>query len=155
MPSIQNIVLKGDPLRKEALSSAVVTPGDLIEFDGSGAVQRHANAGQNAAPRFAVEEDFMGDEITDNYASGDRVQFVVARNGDEIYALLASGQNVTQGALLESAGNGALRAATVPSGNAQVYTNAIVAAALEDVDNSGGDASGPHNNATRIKVEVV
>ena len=151
---IQNIILKGDPIRKEELAASVITPGDVVEFTSADTLQRHGTAGANAAPRFAVEEDFVGDEITDNYAAGDRVQYVVARQGDELYALLASGQNVAKGAFLESAGDGLLQAYTNQSG-ANIFPNAIVCSALEDKDNSGGDADGPHGTATRIIVEVV
>ena len=58
------------------------------------------------------------------------------------------------GDFLESAGTGALRAYTNQSGQ-NVYVAALVAVAREDKNNTGGDAAGPHNNATRIKVEVV
>jgi hypothetical protein len=147
------IVLKGDPLRKEALAGAALTPGDLIAFS-SGAVIRHANSGQNAAARFAVENDLIGSGIADNYPSGDVVKFVLSRPGDEIYGLLASGQNVSQGDFLESDGSGCFQAYTNQSGQ-NVYVRAIVAAAAEDKDNSSGDADGPHDGATRIKLEVV
>ena len=147
------IVLKGKPLRKEAPAGAAVTPGDLVDFS-SGDLIRHANAGQNAAPRFAVENDLIGSGITDNYASGFTMRYVMSSPGDEVYGLLASGQNVSQGAFLESAGNGSLQAYTNQSGQ-NVYVAAIVAVAAEDKDNSSGDATGPHDGATRIRLEVV
>lgn len=148
------IVLKGDPLRKEELAGGAISPGDLIELNSSGVVVRHATAGANAVPMFAVEMDLIGSGITNSYPSGDTVKFVVSRPGDEIYALLASGQNVAKGAFLESAGNGALRAYTQQSGS-NVFPAAIVAKAVEAVNNTAGDATGPHNTAKRIKVEVV
>lgn len=152
MPNV--IVIKGDPLRKEDLAGAAITPGDLIELNSSGVVVRHSTAGGNAVPMFAVEMDLIGSGITDSYPSGDTVKYAVFRPGDEVYALLASGQNISKGAFLESAGTGALRAYTQQSGG-NVYPAAIVAKAVEAVDNSSGYASGPHDNAKRITVEVV
>jgi hypothetical protein len=78
----------------------------------------------------------------------------MSRAGDEIYALLASGQSVSEGDFLQSAGNGALTDYVNQSGQ-NVYTAAIVGVAAEDKDNTAGDANGPHNNATRIRLEVV
>lgn len=147
------IVLRGTPFLKEAQAGAAVTPGDLVYFS-SGNLIRHANSGQNAAPYFAVENDLIGSGIADNYASGYTMRYVVGRPGDEVYGLLASGQSVSQGDFLESAGNGSVQAYTNQSGQ-NVYAAAIVAAAAEDKDNSSGDADGPHNGATRIRLEVV
>ncbi len=148
------IVLKGHPLRKEAQADASLFPGDLIEFSANEKLVQHANAGQNAMPNFAIEMELIGSGIADSYISGATVLYGVFRPGDEIYGLLASGQSVSKGAFLESAGNGALRAATTASG-ASVYVAAIVAVAKEDVNNSAGDADGPHDNAARITLEVV
>jgi len=152
MPNV--IVIKGDPLRKEELAGAAITPGDLIELNSSGVVVRHSTAGGNAVPMFAVEMDLIGSGVADSYPSGDTVKFAVFRPGDEVYALLASGQNVAKGAFLESAGTGALRAYTQQSGG-NVYPSAIVAKALEAINNTSGDSTGPHDNASRIIVEVV
>ena len=120
----------------------------------SGNLIRHATSGGNAAPRFAVENDLIGSGITDNYASGNTMRYVMSRAGDEIYGLLASGQSVSQGAFLESAGTGALQAYTNQSGQ-NVYAAAVVAVAAEDKNNTAGDATGPHDNAARIRLEVV
>lgn len=147
------IVLKGTPEKREELASGTITPGDLVQIS-SGAMQRHANSGRNAAPMFAVEDDVIGSGITDNYGSGNRVKYVLAKAGDLIYGLLASGQSVSEGDFLESAGNGALQAYSNQSGQ-NIYPQAIVAYAAEDKNNSSGDASGPHDNATRINLEVV
>ncbi len=148
------IVLKGHPLRKEAQADAELWPGDLIEFSANEQLVEHANAGQNALPSFAIEMELIGSGIADSYISGATVLYGVFRPGDEVYGLLASGQNVSKGAFLESAGNGALQTYTNQSG-ANVYTAAIVAVANEDKNNSAGDADGPHDNATRITLEVI
>ena len=154
MPNV--IILRGDPEHqyKEAQADAAVTPGDLIKFSTNENLIRHDGAGQNAVPSFALSMELIGSGIADSYASGATTRYVVARPGDEIYALLASGQNVTKGAFLESAGNGALRAYSNQSGQ-NVYAAAVLGTANEDKNNAAGDASGPHNNATRIRLEVL
>jgi hypothetical protein len=154
MPNV--IILRGDPEHqyKEAQADAAITPGDLLKFSANEKLVRHDAAGQNTGAVFALEMELVGSGIADSYASGATVRYCVARAGDEVYALLASGQNVTKDAFLESAGNGALRAYTNQSGQ-NVYAAAVVGVANEDKDNSSGDATGPHNNATRIRVEVL
>ncbi len=128
----KKIILKGDPIRKEDEAGGVITPGHLLNYDASGDLVAHATAGGNAAPAFAVEQDFLGKTINDNYASEDRVQYVVARPGDEIYAFLAALQSVLKGAFLESAGNGSLREHS-PSA-ASVAEQAIAAALVTGVE---------------------
>lgn len=154
MATPKNIVLKGDPIRKEAAAgTSGIKPGMLLEWDGNGDLQPHDDAGQNAAPMFAVEEDFLGSDIESEYADEDRVQYVMTRQGDEIYAWLDSGENVDKGAFLESAGNGHLKEHTPQevnedgTSNYSIYTRAIVAQAMEDVDAG--------TSTKRIRVEVV
>src|SRR3990170_7472075 len=160
----KTVVLKGDPVRKEGVAAEAVTPGHLIEFVPSGAdagkLRKHASAGQNAAHMFAVEEEFVGDDIDTAYAASDTVQYVAARPGDEVNALVAAAAAaIVKGNFLESAGNGTVRKHTVPSQAVNEggtnsytitqYTRAVVGQALEAVDNSGGGTAG------RIKGEVL
>lgn len=134
------IVLKGDPIRKEGLAGQAITPGQLLEwFAGPDRLMLHSTSGGAAQAMFAVEEDIVGDEISDAYASGSTVQYVVARKGDEIFAYLASGQNVAKGTALMSNGSGQLTTRT--------STNYVVAFAHEDKDATGG--------AARVRVEVA
>lgn len=122
MPS--NIVLKGDPIRKEAVTAgAAITPGFLLDVDTQGRVLHHASSGGNAEPRFAVEQDFLGGGIGDDYGTADRVQYVVCRPGDEVYAMLANAQNVAIGDYLDSNGDGRLKEhAPVYATNARLTT---------------------------------
>ncbi|TMV49370.1 hypothetical protein FE783_12705 [Paenibacillus mesophilus] len=149
-------VLKGDPLRKEgAAGAAGIIPGHLVTRNSAGAYVVHGTAGGNAAPTFAAEQDFLGSDINTAYASGDRVQVNYFRPGDEVYTFLDAGQNAANGAYLESSGDGTLRVHTAPSINeggsatVTVNTRAIVARALEAVNNSGG------SDPVRIKAEVL
>lgn len=133
-------VLKGDPIRKEGVAGAAVTPGQLVDFDDEGKKIPHSNTGGTAAKAFAAEQDFLGSNIDTPYSVGDQVQYNVFRPGDEVYAFLANGQNVKKGQYLESAGNGALKA---------LDTGFAVGRAIESVDNSAGA------EPVRIKVEVL
>lgn len=152
----KTILLKGDPLFKEALTSGAVTPGNLVQLNSSGVLVRHANAGQNAIPLFAYENELIGSGIDTAYVTGNRGRYFAARPGDEVYAILASGQNVASGAFLESNGDGTLRAYTNQSGQ-NVYTAAVVGVSLEAKNNTNGDSAGPPAataGATRVKLEV-
>ncbi len=167
MPS--TIVLKDyTKIRKELVANAAITPGMLIERMSTDKARAHASAGQNVTPiMFALEDELQGKTIDDNYAAADRVQCGIFRAGDEVYAILRDGENVSIGDKLESNGDGNLRkhvadAHTDSSGNKEditVYGNAIVAIALEalDLSQSSGDegSSGAAGFNKRIKIEIV
>ena len=149
------ILLKGDPIPKEyaLMSSVDITPGMLCEITTTGKIRPHATAGGNASPLFA-QQAFSNPErdIDDAYTADDeQVHALYCRRGDEIYALLATGNNVAIGALLESNGAGALRAYTAPdpdSDSGTIMESSAICRAKEAVNNSSG------SNA-RIRVEVI
>lgn len=148
------VILKGDPLRKEAACvTAAVKPGMLIDRNAAD-VQPHPSAGQNASPMFALENALIGDDIDHDYLVGENVLFGFFRPGDEVNTLLADGENAAAGALLESDGAGALQVHApqpVAEGGAANYTlyyRAPVVRALEALNNATG-------NPARIKVEVL
>lgn len=149
------ILLKGDPIAKEADATEAITPGDLVErYNNSGSVglRKHSTAGGNAGRLFAKENDIAGDDLNDDYASGEVVQFWACRPGDEVYAWLADGENASIGSFLESNGDGTLKVADEDGDSAGLErTQSIVAIALENVNLSAS------SNTTdgRIKVEVV
>lgn len=136
----------GGAIRKELVAGGTITPGMLVERTSSDTAQAHSTPGGNAATAFASENDLVGDGIDDDYDSGDTVQLRYCQRGEEVYALLADGEDVSIGAQLESDGTGALQEHT-PVGS-DVQANAIVAIALEAINNASGDV-------VRIKVEVV
>ncbi len=142
----KTIVLKADPFPLQKLGKATavaITPGYLLQYDSvAGQIEAHSSSGGNAARLFAIEDALQGKEIGDNYAVSAQVQFVCARLGDEIYAMLKDGQNITRGQYLESNGDGTLIA----------YSSGFpVAVALEAVD-----LSASANTAdARIKVEIM
>lgn len=147
MASPKTILISGQGHRKEGVTDEAVTPGHLLELGGGNDLQKHATAAGNAAPMFALENDLVGDGIDNAYAAGETVQYVIAQPGAVIYALLAYGENVAIGAMLESASAGALQASVADSSDVQ--TEAIVARALEAVNNTTTDSE------ARIKVEVL
>lgn len=147
------IVLKSPNGRyDEAIAAAAITPGHLLEITsadqvrGLNTVQKHASAGGVAAPMFAIEDALQGNTIDDDYAADAIVRLWHALPGDEIYALLADGENVTVGDELQSNGDGTLSKATGTN-----LETGHVAEALEDVDLTTGTSTADG----RIKVRIV
>lgn len=137
-----------------AAADAIITPGDLIEVSATGVI-RHATAGGNAETMFAVNAADQNRDIDSDYAAGEDVPFVVAGRGSVINArVAAAAAAIDVGDSLESAGDGTLRKHTPMAidegGSAEltVNLNAIVAVAIEAVDNSGGASP------VRIKARV-
>ena len=142
------IALKGVPeINEEDTAAAAITPGDLMDYDGSGNWIRHAGAGLNAVPSFALERDELGSGVLVAYASGDIVKAGTFHTGQRVYATLSSGENVAKGALLESDGAGLLQALVTDAATDDTQRVSVVARAMEAVNASAG--------ALRIRVEVV
>ena len=134
------IALMGQPIQNEdAAAAEAITPGMLVTLNGSGLVIKHATAGGNTPRNFAMERDEMGKTIDDAYAIGDTVKVGAFSGGMRVNALLATANNAGIGALLESAGTGALR--LLAAGTA-------VARALEALNNVSGSNS-------RLRVEII
>lgn len=154
----KTIVLKGKGIRNEAVANAAITPGHLVELMSTGKIRVHATAGGNAEKAFAVEDDLQGKTIADAYAANAVAQYEVFGPGCEVNALIANGQNIAIGTKLESAGDGTLQAHTADvdlnnsSANFTVYTNQIVAVAMEACDMSGSSAVDPSG---RCRVRII
>ena len=155
----KQVIIKSEGTQIKAnIANESITPGHLIEFIGGSAatasqLKKHATAGGNAQKRFALEQDYIGGTgtaggaLSKTYASGDEVNYLTAKTGDEINALIKASENVGVGSLLESNGDGTLRIHTPASaGAAPVQANRIVAMAL-DSSNVG--------TVARVRVEVV
>lgn len=133
MTSAQNpktIILAGGGVRREGVAGGTITPGMLISGPDSALVP-HGDAGNLAQAAFALEYDLTGRSITDDYSAGDQVLYSVLKEGSEVYAILADGEDVSKGDPLASNGDGKLAAAAA--------TNFVVARALEDKTASGED----------------
>jgi hypothetical protein len=151
-------------IQKEANAASTIAPGMLIEYTSAGKFQPHSSAGQNAVALFAIEDALQGNGIDDTYSSGDPVRGWFPQRGEEVFAILKDGENITKGDMLESGGSGYLQKHTEDvdasaAGATTIYSHQIVGIALESVDLSGSSAaesSGglgyPYN---RIKVLIV
>lgn len=120
-------------------ASEAITPGMMIE--------RFANAGVNrwrkstltglANVCYALDHPMANKGVDDAYAAGDLVQALIAKPGDAVWALVASGATIAFGAPLSDAGNGYVKAAS----------GVTTAHALETI-------TSPYSTPTRIRIEV-
>ena len=151
----------------EIEAAAAITPGMVLELTSAGKVKAHSSAGGNAPAYIALEDELQGNSIEDAYANGDKVQVWFGVPGEEALLILADGQNVAIGDLLESNGAGYLQkhVADVESfesneaGSITVYPKQIICQALEAKnlsDSSGAESSdGVLGYNKRIKVRIV
>ena len=148
----KSIILK-DFLKvfEEYEAAGTITPGMLIEYTSAGKVQAHSSAGANVIPMLALEDELQGNDIDDDYSSGDQVQCWIPQRGAQALLMVADGQDISVGDLLESDGNGKVQAHAADSAGT-LYPKQIVGEALEAVDMSGSSAADPSG---RIKVRIL
>lgn len=116
----RSVILQGHPIiNEDGTASAAITPGYLVQ--GVTSIAPHSTGGGNAARAIALERDELGTGIdstyagtntgtgSPNYAIGDVVKIGVFAPGQRFVGYIASGQNVTAGDFLESAGDGTFR----------------------------------------------
>jgi hypothetical protein len=86
-----SVLVKGDPLTKDAQSRVQTSPGELAGFDASGELE----PGGTDQPRF-VKESPPKYAFDTNLPAGN-VEFYLCRQGDEVRALVtqATGAQVT------------------------------------------------------------
>lgn len=145
--SANQIHLIGEFRREEALASAEVKPGMLLELDSDGKVKPHATQGGYAERAVAVEDALQGDTVSDTYASGALVSFNLEAPGAECQMLLEAGQNAAIGERLISSGNGKL---ICENAETSVNIQQLIAVALEALDLSQtGDVD------TLIRVRIL
>ena len=149
-------VKKYSDVIEEMVANAAITPGHLVEVMSTGKVRKHATAGGNVLPMFALEDELQGNDIDTDYDAADQVQVWIPGRGDIVYAFLKNGEDVAIGDFLESAGNGELQkhtAEAVSGGESyNVIEEAIVGVAVEAVDMSGSSGVDPDG---RIKVRII
>lgn len=147
---MNTVFLKGRGIRKEAISSAAITPGNLVDIASTGLLEKHGTKDGNAIKAFAFENEHIGGTIDTDWASGDQVIYEIMPAGAEIYALVpANAPAIVIGDYLTSNGDGTLIKATAAPATTQAQRASIVARAIEAVDNSAVGA------ISRIQVEVV
>jgi hypothetical protein len=153
-------------IHNEYDANAAITPGMLIELMITNKVRAHSSAGNNALPMFALENDLQGNDIDDAYSEDDKVQCWIPRRGDEVFAILADGENVAIGQFGDSNGDGYLRRHVVEeetwavseAGTVLVRPLQIVCIFLEAKDlsgSSGAESSGATAYNKRIKVRII
>ena len=135
------VVLLGNELvtqNEDNKAAEAITPGHLINYDSNGDWVKHATAGGDTARRFALEREELGQDMNDDYAIADTVKAGLCPRGVRVNSIIASGQNITKGNFLESAGDGTLRVLAAGTRLAQ---------ALESINANAG--------AARLRVEIV
>ena len=97
-----------------------ITPGMLVELHNDGTTLKwgvHDSANEPVARAVALDQIALNKGVDDAYAAGDLVNVGYFAAGDRFWGLIPSGQNITQGALLQSNGDGKLKAySTGPGG---------------------------------------
>lgn len=138
----KTILLKGDPLHKEAKASGTIYPGMLIEYvTNDETVRAHATGGGRCAAMIALENSLEGNEVGDYYSTGDRVQYAHLRPGDEFLAYIDNHETAAVGTFLESNGNGYFRVAEPDSSVGVTVTGSVKAMALEAKAGTGSSRS--------------
>lgn len=144
------VILRGTPIRTEGVATEAITPGYLIEGFGT-SIAKHSTSGGNTRKAFALINDLVGDDIDDDYDSGDTVQIGLFRSGDKMNGVLATSQTIVAGDPLESNGDGTLKkhdpSVDTSSSSVDVYRDGIVGYAAEAVSTTSSTA--------RIEVEVA
>jgi len=150
------VILRGDAEIKGGVAGAAITPGALIDAGNEAAIVVHAGAGLNAEKTFALPQDYIGQGVTTDIATGDDMQYASFDAGSEVACLIAIGAAaIVAGDYLQSAGDGTLKkfvpqavdvGATVA---VTVEPLMIVGRAYEAIDNSAGAA------VARIRVAIV
>lgn len=149
----KTIILKGDGVAKEGIAVDTIKPGMLLEISSgvtglpnkTYVATHNSSSARKGGLRVAREMELTGGTIDDEYEAGDIVLFTVLKPGSEFFGLLAagSGNDVVAGDELMSNADGTLAKKT--------STNAVVAIALQHVDNDPGTGGA----AVRIKAEAV
>ena len=106
------IFLGGDRTVVNDLAAKVaLTPGFLVERNNTGGVIRWQLATTDVAgpPAVATDQSMLNKGVDDNYAIGDLVEVSILHKGATAWMFVASGQNISAGNLLGSAGDGTLK----------------------------------------------
>lgn len=135
----------GGPMTEvnDIAASEAISPGHLVlRFNNAGVVRykKHDGAGVNAVRAVAREHSMGNKSIADAYAANDLVEVGEGGPGSSWLMIIASGQNIAAGALLESAGNGTLRV---------LGSGVALFSALENKNNAAGPGD------AYIRVEAV
>lgn len=92
-------------------AGGTITPGDLIKYASDGDFEVHDDEGGPALAMFAIEDEYQGNDIDDDYSSGDRVIARIMVRGERVRCNIttSSPTSVAIGDKLISNGDGTLR----------------------------------------------
>jgi len=121
MSTKRSVILKGCPeVNEEGTASEAIKPGYLVK--GVSTIAKQTGTTGSVPKAVALERDELGTGIDNTlqgsgtvsafYASGDQVKIGVFKSGEEATMFVASGQDIDEDDLLESAGDGTLAAGT-------------------------------------------
>lgn len=147
---------------EEFIAAGAIYPGMVVEMDSAGKAKAHATAGGNVVPLMvALEDELQGKGIDDAYAAADKVQVWIPYSGDVFYGIIADGQTIAKGDLLESDAGGRLikHVPDEDSGGTgrAIIQSAIVGVALDAVSTAAGSEDSDINFLSiyrRIPVRV-
>ncbi len=152
--NFEKVLLIGDPNQTERDANTSITPGMLVELNSSNEVLPHNTAGGWSDKWVAVESALTGDDMDHVYLAGEVVFINVCKPGDEVFMLVADGENIAIGDDVESDGNGKVRSVFGGESGAGggVHLNKVGRAmtALDMTDSSGGDPT-----VKRIRMRIV
>lgn len=130
-------------VQKELKCAEAIVPGMLAKRNTDGEAIKHDASAQYPVPMYLFEDELQGNGIDTQVESGEPGQFIIPNRGDVIQAILADGEDVSIGDLLESNGDGSLKKGSTKP----------VAIALEAIDLS--DTSGPEDDLLGYDERIV
>lgn len=144
-------VSSGIGVEKRHRAGAAITPGMLVEmYEVTNELKWRANASATelCARSVMIDKPYETDNtgIDDAVAANENVHVAYLQPGDEFLSKVVSGETVAIGTLLQSNGNGWLKAATVTTQAAQLGW----LQAIEELNGAAAIASD-----TRCRVRVV
>lgn len=142
----RTIVLKGEGTNEEATASGAITPGDVLELTtaSTDTVKRQATANATEEILVAVEDVLQGNGVSDDYSSGDKVQYRIPRRGDRMALQVADGQKVTKG---DNVGF------DTADGKVKTYASGtLIGVAIETVDMSDSSGADPSSALCSVRI---
>ena len=151
-PRASNMILLSPPhqvenqIENRYRTSEAATPGHLAEMHDDGGElkwRKSASATEYQRPAVYLENGMMNKGIDDAWAADDLARVAFLQPGDIFNALIASGQDISFGEYLQSAGDGTLKTATATTADANLARYQSL------------DAPGAVTVLTRLRVQVV
>ena len=137
-------ITKHSDVIMELEAHETIYPGSLVKLNSDNEVALHTTTGSNVIPvMFVLEDELQGRGIDTPYAAGDMALVWIPGRGDIVLGILADGQDVSIGDVLESNGAGFLIAHVADVGDSTTGTvqDATIGISLVDLDASA-DSSG-------------